>query len=172
VGETGHTYYFRTRPWDMAGNVGAYTDGTLSRAVNTCSVSADAYESDNSSASAHNVIPNAGAQTHNFHVEQDNDWLAFTAFAGMTYTIATANTGGHADTVVELYDSSGSTLLAVNDDDPDNWPASRLEWVAPSTGNYLLRVYHWEPTGAGCTTAYGIAITAPLQQVFLPFIQR
>ena len=161
IGTEGHTYYFRVRSRDISGNVGEFTDGTLSRTVTTCAANPDQYESDNISGTAQMIFPNGAAQAHNFHVEGDSDWLVFTAAAGVTYTIATENTGGHADTVVELYTNDGLTLLDFNDDDPNTYPASRLVWLAPSDGIYRIKVYHWEPTGAGCTTAYSIVVASP-----------
>ena len=106
------------------------------------------------------------------------DWLQFTATAGVTYTLVTANTGGHADTVLYLYAIDGRTLVNSNDDDPDNWPASRLEWGALRDGAYYVKIEHWDPNAYGCTTDYDLSISetgnfeVPSGQIFLPFILR
>ena len=46
-------------------------------------------------------------------VAGDADWLAFSALAGATYTIATLNLVPGVDTIVRVVDASG-TILAVN----------------------------------------------------------
>jgi hypothetical protein len=116
-------------------------------------------------------------QSHNFHIDGDQDWVEFTATAGITYTLTTINTGGHADTVLYLYESDGSTLIDSNDDDPDNWPASRLEWGATRSGIYYVQVEHWDPYAYGCTTDYGLSIAETgtfevSNNVYLPVILR
>ena len=173
VGQNGHTYYFRTRAYDYAGNIGNYSDET-SYTVQICPVAADSYEADNTSAYAHSIETDGTWQMHNFHVERDQDWVKFIALPGITYTLATTNTGGHADTVLYLYDRDGITLLDSNDDDPDNWPASRLNWQAPTAGTYYIKVEHWDPYAYGCTTGYGLSITPdrPIYRSYLPVILR
>jgi len=173
VGQNGHTYYFRTRAYDYAGNIGNYSDET-SYTVQTCPVAADSYEADNTPAYARLIETDGKWQMHNFHVEQDQDWVKFVALPGITYTLATTNTGGHADTVLYLYDRDGSTLLDSNDDDPTNWPASRLIWQAPTAGTYYIKVKHWDPYAYGCTTGYGLSITPdrPIYRSYLPVILR
>jgi uncharacterized protein YjiK len=160
VGADGHTYYFRVRARDNAGNLSPYSTDEVSHTVDICSVAADAYESDDGLGSASRLPPNGASQIHNFHTEEDTDWVKFTAQAGVTYTLATANTGDHADTVLELYDADGSTLLAENDDCAGRWPASCLDWQAPSDGTYYVKVYHWDQWAYGCTTEYGLSITS------------
>ncbi len=74
-----------------------------------------------------------------------------------------------------LYDWNGPTLLTLNDDDPDHWPASRLEWGAKCDGVYYVKVEHWDPYAYGCTTAYELSIAETgrfevSNDVFLPVI--
>ncbi|MGC9398109.1 MAG: C1 family peptidase [Anaerolineae bacterium] len=159
VGDDGHTYDFRARARDHAGNVGAYSD-VDSYTVDICDVSADAFESDNAFGSATAFTPDGMSQIHNVHIEEDADWVKFTAQAGVTYTLTTANFGGHADTVLTLYDTDGSTQLAENDDCPDRWPSSCLDWQAPGDGTYYVKVTHWDEYAYGCTTEYGLSITS------------
>lgn len=159
VGIDGHTYDFRARARDHAGNLGAYSD-IASHTVDICNVAADVYESDNAAGNATRFTPDGYSQIHNTHTEEDADWVKFTAQAGITYTLTTGNTGGHADTVLELYATDGSTLLAANDDCPGRWPASCLDWQPASGGDYYVKVYHWDPWAYGCTTEYGLSITS------------
>jgi hypothetical protein len=78
--------------------------------------------------------------------------------------------------MVSLYGPDGATLLAFNDDDPDNWPASRLEWGARRDGTYYVKVEHWDPYAYGCTTAYELSVAETgsfeIFDVFLPIILR
>lgn len=160
LGGEGHTYYFRARGRDHAGNLSLYSTGDISHTVDICAVSADAYESDNAAYSASLFELNGYPQIHNIHAEGDEDWIRFVAQSGVTYTLTTGNMGRHADTVLELYDVDGSTLLAANDDCPDRWPASCLDWQAPGDGTYYVRINHWDPWAYGCTTKYGLSITS------------
>jgi len=180
VGQDGHTYYFRARARDNAGNLSTYAggDGDAQHTVQICATAADAYEGDNSHTAANPIATDGSWQSHNFHAAGDQDWLQFTATAGVTYTLATTNTGGHADTVLYLYEDDGTTLIDSNDDDSDNWPASRLEWGAVQDGVYYVKVEHWDPYAYGCTTAYDLSIAEtgnfkpPANNVYLPIIMR
>lgn len=179
TGQNGHTYYFRVRARDEAGNWSNYTggNGDAQHTVQICATSADTGEPDNNTANAKTITTGGAWQAHNFHTAGDADWLKFMATAGVTYTLRTNNSGGHADTVISLYGSNGTTWLAGNDDDPDNWPASRLEWGATSDGVYYVKVEHWDAYAYGCTTTYDVSIaeTGHFEtgsKVFLPIILK
>jgi PKD repeat protein len=158
VGQDDHTYYFRARARDYAGNLSAYSTDEVSHIVDICETTADDYESDGVISSASWITPDGYSQIHNIHTEEDTDWVKFEAQAGITYTLTTGNTGDHADTVLELYDTDGSTLLAENDDCPGRWPASCLDWQVPGDGTYYVKIYHWDEYAYGCTTEYGLSI--------------
>lgn len=179
VGQDGHTYYFRVRARDHAGNLGGYAggDGDVQHTVQICSTPPDGYETDNTYSKARWITVNGDSQTHSFHLEGDQDWVRFRATAGITYTLATTNTGGHADTVLYLYDTDGVTLITLNDDYPGIWPASQIEWLAPTNGKYYAKVEHRDTYAYGCTTVYGLSIAAQGQspsqyKVFLPLVLR
>lgn len=78
--------------------------------------------------------------------------------------------GGHADTIVSLFAGDGSTLLDENDDDPDEWPASRLVWQAPASGLYYVRIQHWDFWAFGCTTTYDFAVRAMASDTTQPSV--
>jgi PKD repeat protein/uncharacterized protein YjiK len=160
VGMADHTYSFRARARDVAGNVSNFSDGSTSYTVNICDVAPDVHEGDDSGTQATSITPDGYTQIHNIHHEEDVDWVKFSAQAGVTYELLTGNSGGHADTVLELYDSDGNTLLDENDDCPNRWPASCLTWHAPRSDTYYVKLYHWDPWAYGCTTEYGVAITS------------
>ena len=159
VGLDGHTYYFRARARDFAGNQSAYAggDGDAQHTVDICDTAPDAYEADNAAGSANWITTDGVSQTHNVHTEGDQDWVKFYAAAGVTYTLATTNTGGHADTVLYLYGMDGSTLIDSNDDYARMW-SSRLDWQPSASGVYYGKVDHWDPWAYGCTTEYGLVI--------------
>lgn len=121
----------------------------------------DQYEPDNSPEEAKAIGVNGPAQTHSFDPQADQDWMWFQATRGVTYTIRTFNLVRDTDTVLSLYDTDGSTLLAINDDDPDSEElfASRIDWTAPVDGRYYIMVRDF--FGRGDCLGYDIAVTAP-----------
>jgi hypothetical protein len=178
IGFDGHTYYFRVRARDHAGNQSTYAggNGDAQHTVEICDTPPDAYEVDDTRVNARWIRPDAPMQMRTFYAQGDRDWVRFYAAAGITYTLMTTNTGGHADTVLYLYDRDGTTLVTSNDDDPDRWPASKIVWRPTTGGFYSVKVEHWDPWAYGCTTGYGLSIAGsrrtPLSQVFLPLTIR
>jgi C1A family cysteine protease len=172
IGQEGHTYYFRTRAQDYAGNLSTYAagDGDAQHTVQICSTPPDAFETDNAYTSARWITTDGASQTHTFHAEGDQDWVKFSAKTDVTYTLATTNTGGHADTVLYLYSTDGNTLIASNDDYPEMNYASCIDWQPAADGVYYAKVVHWDPYAYGCTTVYGLSITAgqPLLEDVVP----
>jgi hypothetical protein len=172
VGQDGHTYFFRARARDRAGNTSAYagSDGTASHTVDICDVAPDAFEPDDEAGQANPVSPDGSVQTRNVHRRADADWVKFSATEGTVYVLLTTNPGGHADTEIELYDNDQQTLLAHNDDDPDRWPSSRLVWQAPRSRVYYVRIKHNDEWAYGCTTEYGFALKVVDSEVYLPLL--
>jgi hypothetical protein len=143
-----------------------YSTGT-----EVCVASVDAYEPDDSAATA---IPLTVGQTqlHNVSGPGDQDWISFSAQGGITYAIQTANLSPAADTYLYLYGPDGTTLLASNDDYGGSL-ASRIDWAAPITGTYYVLVQHWNPNAGGCGTSYDLAITRPSAfKVYLPIVLK
>ncbi len=173
----GHTYYFRCRARDKAGNYEDYPiDSDTSTTIQTCgTATADAYEQDNTYTAA-TMIGVEATQRHNFHVTDDQDWVKFEATAGMTYTIQTALVDADCDTYAFLYDTDGTTLLAENDDtEPGVNRASRIEgWVAPANGTYYVMVRHWNAQAGGCGTNYDLSVLKGegSGRVYLPSIMK
>lgn len=179
VGLDGRTYYFRARARDAADNQSVYAtrDGDVQRTIETCYAPPDAYEVDDDPVGTPWIVPDEAMQMRNFHVEGDQDWVRFYAAAGISYTLATTNTGGHADTVLHLYEGDGTTWIDSNDDYTGIWPASKLYWQPSDSGFYQVMVEHWDPWAYGCTTEYGLTITGdaptpPLSRIFLPLSTR
>lgn len=144
-----------------------YTPGAV-----VCVATADMYEDDGAFASA-TVLGLGQSQTHNFSSQADEDWVKFTAPAGITYTLSTSGLGLSADTYIYLYGTNGSTLLASNDDYGGSL-ASRILWSAPADGTYYLLVKQWNPATSGCGTGYTVSFSEQSTEttVYLPMVKR
>lgn len=86
----------------------------------------------------------------------DQDWVKFTAFAGLTYTLATsatANISQHADPRVVVYE--GGLNQAVGG------PAPAVSWQPPANGLYYAQIFNAEAAdGSGPLTRYDLALRA------------
>lgn len=179
VGEDGHNYYFRSRARDVAGNIGEFPggDGQISYKVQLCPVAPDTFEADDSLSQAKNIVVNAPSQPHNFHVENDEDWVKVFLESEKEYAIATEDLGLHSDTVISLFDQDGTTLLWTNDDYYYSSLASRIDWKPDMSGIYYIKVNHWDPYGFGCSTGYDLAVIEivqfdPSAWIYLPLIVK
>jgi hypothetical protein len=88
-----------------------------------------------------------------FDVATDEDWFRLEAAEGMTYTIETSQLAAGVNTVIEIYDTNASTLLA-QDDDGGIGLASRLVWKAPASRTFYLRVLPVSGSLTGCESYY------------------
>ena len=124
---------------------------------------ADSYEPDNAPNTASTLAVGGPAQQHTFCPKDDlADWASFQALAGQNYVIETRNLGSQADTVLTLYASDGTSILAANDDGSADTGASLVRWTCPATGQYLLRVQE-KASRTGPDTGYDlIAYTSSL----------
>ncbi|MFC2054206.1 M4 family metallopeptidase [Chloroflexota bacterium] len=134
----------------------------------------DTYEPDDSPSQANTITVNGSAQTHNFYVAGDNDWVKFWATNGRSYVIETFNLGGFCDTLLFLYDNNGTTLIAYNDDYGGGL-GSRISWTAPADGYYYIRVRHYSSSAYGLVTNYDLKVNGTLPpdtMMFFPIIMR
>ncbi|MDA0834523.1 MAG: pre-peptidase C-terminal domain-containing protein [Planctomycetota bacterium] len=76
--------------------------------------------------------------TGNIEVGMDQDWFKFDAVAGQDYLFETV-LGNLADTVLTLFDTDGTTVIATNDDGGIGL-ASRITWQPTVNGTYFLKV--------------------------------
>lgn len=161
LGDDGHTYYFRSRARDLAGNEGLYTggDGQTNYSVQICAVAADIYEENDTVIQAKTIVVGDIPQAHNFHHEGDQDWVSFTVQKDRVYSISTENTGTFADTVIYLFSIDGISELLSNDDYEGKNYASQINWQAPESGTYYLLVRHWDYYGYGCSTTYTLSFS-------------
>src|SRR5439155_23786001 len=93
----------------------------------------------------------------------DHDWYQITLGAGQTITI-TATGGGSLDTYLNVYDPTGSTILASNDDIVNGVNQdSRLTFTASSAGTYFIDVASWHNQTTG---TYDLYVEPSQQPVF------
>ena len=118
---------------------------------------ADPQEPDDSIAEAAPITTDGRPQTHNLHIQGDEDYLCFEATAGNAYTIETHDLGGDIDPVMYLYDSEGQEL-AHNDDGTVDTLAPRIVWVAPSGGRYCVMVRDLSGDAIGIDASYSISV--------------
>jgi len=111
----------------------------------------DAYESDNTSATASTIVFNDEPQSHSLNVFGDEDWITFEAIEGGTYWITTGS-DHRTDTDMYLYDADGVTELEHNDDAghaAEDARYSHIEYTAVADSALYVQVigYDFMETG-------------------------
>ncbi|MFM8320859.1 MAG: pre-peptidase C-terminal domain-containing protein [Chloroflexota bacterium] len=137
-----HSYSYRVRAYNT------YGKSFYSNIAKAAPTAVDSFENDDGFAAARTISANAAAQEHSFDAPGDEDWVKFSASAGQVYTLTTTLLGSENDTVLELYDTNGTTRLEVNDDCGGLGSCIR-KWTAPAAGTYYARVYNYHGEG-GC----------------------
>ena len=128
-------------------------------ATPTAPLCVDEFESDDSVQLAQAHVVNDTAQQHTVVPAGDVDYVRFAAKAGWRYTLRTLElTGAGNDTLLTLYGTDGSTVLMENDDDPENRPASRVDWPCPATGVYFAKVRQLDLGIGGCDVTYKLEL--------------
>lgn len=122
-------------------------------------VTPDAYEPDDSLQEARPITTDGLPQPHNLHRPGDHDHVHFETYEGTAYTIETLRLGSHVDTVIYLYDSQDNEL-AHADDGAEEPLASRVVWIAPSSGTYYVMIRDLRDDSAGPDSTYEVRITA------------
>lgn len=99
----------------------------------------DSYEPNNlhTSATFLGVTSIVSSLDLTLHTSDDQDWFSFYAVTGRIYRFSSTGT---TDTIAELYQDDGVTLLA-SDDDGGGYPNFSLSYQVPVNGNYKLKVY-------------------------------
>ena len=108
-----------------------------------------------SSSTARNISPGP-AIAGNVAAAGEQEWFSFAATAGASYQIET-DLQTLDDTMVDLIDTDGHSLLVENDDDDrnPNTYASYIEWTCPASGTYYIMVQ-----GYGSSTGtFGLTLT-------------
>ena len=108
-----------------------------------------------SSSTARPISPGP-ATAGNVAAAGEQEWFSFAATAGASYQIET-DLQTLDDTMVDLIDTDGHSLLVENDDDDrnPNTYASYIEWTCPASGTYYIMVQ-----GYGSSTGtFGLTLT-------------
>jgi hypothetical protein len=108
----------------------------------------DAYEPNDSAAGAASIAPDGSLVSLTFFSDPDgdgigqvdDDYFTLDVVSGVGYEIETLDLLSGADTLLELVDSDGSTVLASNDDRSGSDPSSWISWTAPRTDTFYVRV--------------------------------
>jgi hypothetical protein len=140
---TGGTYFARVTPFGSS--------GTGSYSITVTRTSTGSSGSNDTAAGAQLIIV-GDTFSGSISPSGDVDWLRFSASAGTTYVIETrSRSSDTVDTVLELYDTDGSTLLERNDDSGSGL-YSRIV-AGPSlidtSGTYYIRIRGFGNTSTG-----------------------
>jgi len=130
----------------------------------------DSSEPDDNYDAASMISPDGALAIRLFDVAQDEDWFKLATVSGKKYVIQTSSLAVGVDTVIEVYDLDGVTLLA-SDDNSGEGVASRLEWQALLDGTYFIRVVQASGSTYGCNATYGLNVTQVYQR-YLPLVLR
>ncbi|MEM7539216.1 MAG: hypothetical protein AAF639_44070 [Chloroflexota bacterium] len=91
------------------------------------------YEPNNSCESAVEIEPNGSSQSHNFHVQGDEDWIMFTAPSAGTYRVeVTIPSGSRADVDLSYYNQCHVNVLGTWD--ADYTPGGRIDILVDEAG--------------------------------------
>jgi hypothetical protein len=123
----------------------AYTTAAYDRLTFDVNACIDMHEPDNTDAQSQSFALGE-TQTHAFCMYDDQDWVTFTADAGVPYRIETLNPASGVDTVLELYTGDGQTLLQSNDNGNADL-TSRITFMPSISGAYLVKAHPKEPAG-------------------------
>jgi alpha-tubulin suppressor-like RCC1 family protein len=116
------------------------------------------------------LTPSASPVYRVFDIADDEDWFEFYAYKGGIYTIETVDLYQGVDTLIELYDVDGTTLLD-SDDNTGIGLASLLEFHPESSGNYFIRVTRTKASEYGCHSRYRIKLDVKFN-IYLPVSVR
>lgn len=172
LGMPGKTYGFRLRGVDLAANEEAFPAGVeVATSVPTTEVlcaDLDAYDTGGNDNSPENGTPTFlgdPPQRHHFcnpleiDFENDEDWLTFTAQAGIAYLVRATPLFSVSAPSLALYAYDGITLTLLTEQDPLGFGrVNALRWIADRGGIIYLRVRHVDGTVIGSGTAYEIII--------------
>jgi hypothetical protein len=160
IGLPGHTYGFRMRGVDTAGNPGTYssTAETTTQTTGTCKV--DPFEQGSGDDKAALAVPLKldAFEAHNYCGVEDADWYAFQAQAGQEFLIwALPDAGSIAGSTLDLYQSDENGWLMQVSSPEISSPLS-VRWVAPQAGLYLIRLTPMTDGVSGNNTGYRIRV--------------
>ena len=120
---------------------GGTVSGTYSVTVTVTDCGPGSFEPDDVIYRANRITATVSVpQCHYFEEPYDEDWVKFWAWADVEYTIETFGLSVFNDTELRLYDPDGNELEY--NADYGGSAASRIDWVAPTSGTYFVKVTH------------------------------
>lgn len=117
----------------------------------------DEYEPDDAQELANEILVGS-SQVHTIHRPDDRDWVFFEVQAGQTYVVETSGLQGGMDTIIFLHDGEGRTL-AENDDSGAEELASRITWLARSSGTLFVAIQGYSGEEVTPEMGYTISVT-------------
>lgn len=133
----------------------------------------DVSEPDDDYYTATSIQPDGTLWNQSLGVAQDEDWFKFEGTADSLYTLKTAGLATGVNTIIEIYDHDGVTLLTSEE---NSSLASQLQWAAPETGTYFVRLLQNDNNVYGCSSTYMFSINylnvSGSNSVFLPVTLR
>lgn len=125
----------------------------------------DAFEDDGLPETAKEILVGE-AQQHTFCPAGDTDWVSFFATQGKSYSVATKDLTIGTDTIVFIWSTDLSGIIA-RDDDSGGGLASRVDFVSPVSGIYYAQIKNAGDIGGRgqryvlTLTSGGVAATDP-----------
>lgn len=181
IGNASNDYGFRIRGVDHAANAEAYpssaeTRTTIPSASVLCSAPDewDSNKNDNSPLNAVRITAGDPSRVHNFCNPlrsdrlNDEDWIRFSVESAKTYIIQAIPMSPMSATILELYDSDGTTLL-LEARSKDLGESAQIIWKSDEARDIYLRVRHLNGGIIGNPVAYRLSV-GKLIQMFLPII--
>ena len=132
-------------------------------------IAADDYEPDDIYTEANEIQIEFEFQEHNFHDAGDEDWYKFNIPINYkTVDILVNNPGSNCDTVIELYDSNGTTRIFTHNE-TEKGVGEEFRWSFIEGGDYYIRVRQFDSNVFGDQTNYDFSILETVAG-FLGFI--
>ncbi|MEP7027657.1 MAG: FG-GAP-like repeat-containing protein, partial [Candidatus Eisenbacteria bacterium] len=107
----------------------------------------DSGELDGTFAQARDLTPNGPPGERTIYPAGDLDYFRFAGVVGHNYVVETTDDLSGANTLLTVYASDQSTVVAANDDRNANDKTSRVSFVANATAFYYARVAHAADVG-------------------------
>lgn len=117
----------------------------------------------NSQVPEHRDIPGyEWKQDHNFHDQNDEDWVLYYAFArDENYKLEVFDPGSRCDAAIEIYSETDFAHPIAVKDDFLAGEREYIEWQCKQDGMYYFRIRQADPGVYGDNTGYSLTLTIP-----------
>lgn len=101
----------------------------------------DSYEYDSVVQNATSKVANGSLSSHSHFPTTDVDWFSFEAQQGAQYRLETLTTDFYVDTLLQVIDTDGVSVLDSSDDVlSSTFLRSKLYWTSPTTDTYYVKI--------------------------------